>query len=87
MTQKNKPKYTYTYTESSVDVKEWSVNSDIPLDEEAIQDMCLQHGFHMDCITHIQNEEPYSLEDNISIEHLGTEFGDDTQTEVYGGLN
>ena len=68
-------KYTYTYEEYSQDTRSYTVESNVKLTEEEIQDMALSCS--------MVEGSTYS-DKNSKATFKGTEFGDDSQTE-YGG--
>jgi hypothetical protein len=69
------PKYNYTYEEYSQDTRSYTVESDVKLTEEEIQDMALSCSMVEGATyTNINSKATFK----------GTEFGGDSQTE-YGG--
>ena len=72
-------KYKYTYSEQSVDVREYEVESEVMLTEEEVQDIALN----------CELKDGYTCEggeegQKYKAKFLGTEYGDDAQPE-YGG--
>ena len=77
---KNKSKkYNYTYEEYSQDTRSYTVESDVKLTEEEIQDIALGCT-----LTDGYTYEGGKQDKRFKATFKGTEFGDDTQTE-YGG--
>ena len=68
-------KYTYTYEEYSQDTRSYTVESNVKLTEQEIQDMALS--------CEMVEGSTYSDKDSKAT-FKGNEYGDDTQTE-YGG--
>ena len=72
-------KYKYTYSEQSVDVREYEVESEVMLTEGEVQDIALN----------CELKDGYTCEggedgQKYKAKFLGTEYGDDAQPE-YGG--
>ena len=75
--------YEYTYTEQSVDVREWKLTSPTKLSEQDVIDICVDWGsFKEGEKTIVTDKELPKCE----ITFRGTEYGDDTQVEVQGEL-
>lgn len=72
-------KYNYTYEEYSQDIRSFTVESDVQLTEQEIQDIALGCTLK-DGYTYVGGEKDKRFKATFN----GTEFGDDTQTE-YGG--
>ena len=70
-------KYTYKFSEQSVDTRYWEVQSDKKLTEEEM----LEFGFSTD----LRNEGSVYTEDDVKATFIGTEYGDDGQIEVEQG--
>ena len=70
-------KYTYKFSEQSVDVRYWEVQSNKKLTEEEM----LEFGFSTD----LRNEGSVYTEDGVKATFIGTEYGDDGQIEVEQG--
>ena len=70
-------KYIYEVSESSVDVRSWTIESDRQLTEEEVTDI-YQDG-NMD---NEGKEEEYSK--GITMTYDGTEYGDDAQPKLEG---
>ena len=70
-------KYTYKFSEQSVDVRYWEVQSEKKLTEEEMLDL----GFSTD----VENEGSVYTEDGVKATFIGTEYGDDGQIEVEQG--
>ena len=68
-------KYNYTYEEYSQDTRSYTVESDVKLTQEEIQEMALSCSMV---------EGATYKSKNSKATFKGTEFGDDSQTE-YGG--
>jgi len=68
-------KYNYTYEEYSQDTRSYTVESDVKLTREEIQDMALSCS--------MVEGATYKSKNSIAT-FKGTEFGDDSQTE-FGG--
>ena len=68
-------KYNYTYEECSQDTRSYTVESDVKLTTEEIQDMALSCA--------MVEGATYKSKNSKAI-FKGTEFGDDSQTE-FGG--
>ena len=68
-------KYRYTHEEQSVDIRTWTVESDLPLTDEQVGELCSEHGFD-EGIAHDTKE-------GNSVQYLGTEYGDDSQINTY----
>lgn len=68
-------KYRYTHEEQTVDVRSWTVESDVPLTEYQVEELCYEHGFD-EGIAH-------DTEEGNSVQYHGTEYGDDTQMNTY----
>lgn len=66
-------KYRYHFEEQSVDIRSWTVESDVALTEECIEELCYEHE---DC------EGQVAHSDHYAIEYRGTEYGDDSQRKV-----
>tara|TARA_B110000305_G_C18845359_1_gene362013 strand:+ start:155 stop:526 length:372 start_codon:yes stop_codon:yes gene_type:complete len=74
-------KYRYTYEEQSVDIRTWTVESDRPLTDDEVEELCIEEG---------DVEGQVSHADTHSVEYHGTEYGDDSQRKVIqvkGGTN
>ena len=74
-------KYRYTYEEESVDIRTWTVESDRPLTDDEVEELCIEEG---------DVEGQVSHADTHSVEYHGTEYGDDSQRKVIqvkGGTN
>ena len=74
-------KYRYTYEEESVDIRTWTVESDRPLTDDEVEELCIEEG---------DVEGQVSHGDTHSVEYHGTEYGDDSQRKVIqlkGGTN
>ena len=67
-------KYRYTHEEQSVDIRTWTVESDVPLTDEQVGELCSEHGYAEGQVAHL---------DTSSVEYLGTEYGDDSQINTY----
>ncbi len=65
-------KYTYEVSESSVDVRSWTIESDIQLTEEEVSDI------YQDSQIEDEGKE-YQYSDGIMVTYEGTEYGDDAQ--------
>tara|TARA_R110002012_G_scaffold232307_2_gene405080 strand:- start:168 stop:530 length:363 start_codon:yes stop_codon:yes gene_type:complete len=70
-------KYTYKFSEQSVDVRYWEVQSDKKLTEEEM----LEFGFSTD----LTKEGSVHIEENVKATFIGTEFGDDGQIQIEQG--
>ena len=70
-------KYKYTYNEWSQDTRSYTIESNVKLTEEEIQDMALSCSM-------VEGSTYSDADRNIKATFKGTEYGDDTQTE-YGG--
>ena len=68
-------KYNYTYEEYSQDTRSYTVESDVKLTQEEIQEMALSCSMVKGATYKSKNSKAT---------FKGTEFGDDSQTE-YGG--
>ena len=68
-------KYRYTHEEQSVDIRTWTVESDVPLTDEQVEELCSEHGFG-EGIAH-------DTEQGNSVEYHGTEYGDDSHYKTY----
>ena len=66
-------KYRYHFEEQSVDIRSWTVESDRPLSDDEVQELCYEHE---DC------EGSVAHGDDYAIEYRGTEYGDDSQRKV-----
>ena len=74
-------KYRYHYEEQSVDIRTWTVESDRPLTDDEVEELCIEEG---------DVEGQVSHADTHSVEYHGTEYGDDSQRKVIqvkGGTN
>lgn len=67
-------KYRYTHEEQSVDIRSWTVESDVPLTDEQVEELCSEHGHAEGQVAHL---------DTSSVEYHGTEYGDDSQFKTY----
>ena len=67
-------KYRYTHEEQSVDIRTWTVESDVPLTDEQVGELCSEHGYAEGQVAHL---------DTSSVEYHGTEYGDDSQINTY----
>ena len=65
-------KYIYQASESSVDVRSWTIESDRQLTEEEVSDI-----YHDSQIEDEGKEHQYSK--GITVTYEGTEYGDDVQ--------
>ena len=75
--------YEYTYTEHSVDVREWLIKSPKKLTEEQVYEIGADWGsFNEGETTTIKDK--YLPECEVTFK--GTEYGDDTQVEIQGEL-
>jgi hypothetical protein len=72
-------KYKYTYQEWSQDTREFEIESDVKLTREEIQDISLGCTL-TDGYTYQGGEK----DKRFKATFIGTEFGDDTQTEISG---
>jgi len=72
-------KYNYTYEEYSQDTRSFTVESDVQLTQEQIQDIALGCSL-TDGYTYVGGEKDKRFKATFK----GTEYGDDTQIE-YGG--
>ena len=72
-------KYKYTYQEWSQDTREFEIESDVQLTEEEIQDISMGCNF-TDGYTYLGGEKDKRFKATFK----GTEFGDDTQTNISG---
>ena len=70
-------KYTYKFSEQSVDVRHWEVQSNKKLTEEEMLDL----GFSTD----LRNEGSVYTDENVKATFIGTEFGDDAQIQIEQG--
>jgi len=70
--------YQYTYTEQSVDVRTWNINSPKKLTKQEVQDLAVDSEFGE------EGRVSKDKETNITVEYEGVEYGDDCQTEVEG---
>jgi len=74
-------KYRYHYEEQSVDIRTWTVESDRPLSDDEVEELCYEHQDAEGQVAH---------GDNYAVEYRGTEYGDDSQRKVIqvkGGTN
>ena len=70
-------KYNYYYDEWSQDTRKYKVESDLPLTRDEI--------IHMASSCKIVDGSTYSdVDKNAKVTFRGTEYGDDTQTEITG---
>ena len=67
-------KYRYTHEEQSVDIRTWTVESDVSLTDEQVGELCSEHGYAEGQVAHL---------DTSSVEYHGTEYGDDSQINTY----
>lgn len=72
--EENSVKYRYTHEEQSVDIRSWTVESDVPLTDEQVEELCSEHGHAEGQVAHL---------DTSSVEYHGTEYGDDSQYKTY----
>ena len=70
-------KYKYTYQEWSQDTREYEVESDTMLTADEIQDMALS-------CTIVDGSTYSDADKNVKVTFKGTEFGDDSQTNISG---
>jgi len=70
-------KYTYKFSEQSVDVRYWEVQSNKKLTEEEM----LEFGFSTD----LRNEGSVYTEDDVKATFIGTDYGDDGQIQIEQG--
>ena len=70
-------KYIYEVSESSVDVRSWTIESDKQLTEEEVSDI-----YQDSQIEDVSKEYQYSK--GITITYDGTEYGDDAQPLLEG---
>ena len=73
--EENSVKFRYTYEESSVDIRSWTVQSDTPMSDELVAEICIEH-MH-------EGEGTVVNEDTFSVQYHGTEYGDDSGGEVF----
>ena len=66
-------KYRYHYEEQSVDIRSWTVESDKPLTDEQVEEICSEHE---DAEGQIAHGSDYA------VQYRGTEYGDDSQRKV-----
>ena len=80
-TTSTKP-YEYTYKETSVDTRVWTITSSKQLTEEEVEEYGMESG------TFGQEGKVEEISDSqngvVKIKFDGTEYGDDTQLEVEG---
>jgi hypothetical protein len=69
-----KYKYTYYVEETSQDTRNYTVESDVELDEDEIND----------CITSVDYDDPNFNGDDYKVSFKGTEYGDDCQINISG---
>jgi hypothetical protein len=69
-----KYKYTYYVEETSQDTRNYTVESDVELDEDEIND----------CITSVDYDDPNFNGDDYKVSFKGTEYGDDSQVNISG---
>ena len=67
-------KYRYTHEEQSVDIRTWTVESDVPLTDEQVEELCSEHGHSEGQVEHL---------DTASVEYHGTEYGDNSEYRTY----
>jgi len=66
-------KYRYHYEEQSVDIRSWTVESDRPLTDDEVEELCYEHHDAIGQVAH---------GDDFAVEYRGTEYGDDSQRKV-----
>ena len=66
-------KYRYHFEEQSVDIRTWTVESDRPLSDDEVEELCYEHQDAEGQVAH---------GDNYAVEYRGTEYGDDSQRKV-----
>lgn len=68
-------KYRYTHEEQSVDIRTWTVESDVPLTDEQVEELCSEHGF--------DEGTAHDTKEGNSVKYNGTEYGDDSHFKTY----
>ena len=67
-------RYRYYHEEVSTDVRSWTVESDVPMNEDQVAHLCSEHGFD-ETIAHDTKE-------GNSVQYRGTDYGDDSQVKT-----
>ena len=76
-------KYRYKVSESSVDVRSWTIKSDKQLTEKEVSDI-YQDSQIEDEGKEYQYSDEYQYSKGITITYDGTEYGDDAQPLLEG---
>lgn len=74
-------KYIYEVSDSSVDVRSWTIESDRQLTEGEVAE--IHENAHMD---NEGKEQQYSEDKDITVTYNGTEYGDDAQPRLEGNF-
>ena len=74
-------KYKYIHEEQSVDIRSWTVESDVPLSRLEVENLCSVHGFYSTKLNHKgKTVEFCGTNYGNNAEHTTWEFDDEIQS-------
>lgn len=74
-------KYKYIHEEQSVDIRSWTVESDVPLSRLEVENLCSVHGFDISKLNHKgKTVEFCGTNYGNNAEHTTWEFDDEIQS-------